>query len=504
MGVKYHEAMKGTGRISVIAAVLAALVSVLATAPAEARTTVPPRPNIVVVMTDDQAFSELRAMTLTQEWISNQGAAFENFYVSYALCCPSRAAFLSGQYSHNNGVLGNEALAGKWGGYQALRNKRNLLPMWLTRAGYRTAHIGKYLNQYGTGPWGTWNDPNSIPPGWTEWMAAPASNAYRMYDYRLNINGRMRSYGSTEADYQTDVYRRLATNFITRSAKAKRRFFLSVAPLAPHAERSEDGRIPPRPAPRHEGTDVPSFIPSDSFNEDDVSDKPSWLQERPPLNSSEVASLETLNEGRMRSLLAVDEMVKAIHDRLFTLGLLERTYIIFTSDNGYLFGEHRLTGKNWHYQEATQVPLLIRGPGVVPGSEIDAMAANVDLAPTIAEMARVKPGLDQDGVSLMPLLRGETDSVRNDLLFESFESHSLLDDGTIELFGPGTHRGVRTSRYSYIQYFDGSRELYDNQTDPFQLVNLYDPNATGDQATLQSELAARLRILANCSGSRCR
>src|ERR671915_1296004 len=338
------------------------------------------RTNVVVIMTDDQTVESLRVMANVRTLLAGQGTTFENSFASFSLCCPSRATFLTGQYAHNHGVLGNSPPEG---GYARL-DSSNTLPVWLQRAGYRTIHIGKYLNGYPGA------NRTHVPPGWTEWYGSIDPSTYRFYDYTLNENGRLVTYGSDPASYQADVYSRKAVDAIRRLAPATTPFFLSVAFLAPHSggpRESDDPRnfATPVPAPRHRNRYGSEPLPQPaSFNEADVSDKPAGIRSRPLLGAQQIANVTENYRQRLGSLLAVDEAVASMVTALRETGELDRTLIVFTADNGFFHGEHRVpSGKVLLYEPSIRVPLIIRGPGIPPGQHVTELAANVDLAPTI-------------------------------------------------------------------------------------------------------------------------
>src|SRR4051794_4876580 len=375
------------------------------------------RPNVVVLMTDDETIQDMEVMPRTRALLGGHGVTFARSYVSYPVCCPSRATFFSGQYAHNHGVMG---LYPPTGGY-ARFNRWNSLPVWLRNAGYATAHIGKYMNGYGT------QVPADVPPGWTEWHGAVDGSTYRMWGYTLDENGRRRTYGTPFVEdprlYQTDVYSHKAVDFIKRRAPAKRPFFLSVAFLAPHHEsasiRAVTGKLV-RPAPRDAGSlaDL-SLEPTRAFDEADVSDKPAFLR-RGPLRKSAMDRIAEHFRQRQRSLLAVDDAVQAIVGALREQGELRNTYILFTSDNGYMQGEHDVpSGKMLPYDPSTQVPLLISGPGIRSGRVSHELVGNIDLAPTILQVARARAGLALDGRPLIPFARDPARRSRRALLHET-------------------------------------------------------------------------------------
>ena len=366
-------------RVSGLLLLALCLLALVAVPAAHAQDT---RPNVVVVMTDDQTVRDLRSMTQTRRVIARRGVTFRRSYVSYPVCCPSRATFLTGQYAHNHRVLGNYLPSG---GYQRFDKLENL-PVWLRRAGYHTVHVGRYLNGYGT------DTPADVPPGWNEWYASIGTSAYRMWGFAMNENGRRRTYGNPFAEdpstYQTDVLRDRALDAIRRRAGSGQPFFLSVAFLAPHMENTtiaDETGIGVRSAPRHRGGFAAARFPRPrGFNERDVSDKPPLIRRRLRLDSLDFADIRDRWRWRQESLLAVDDAVQAITAELEATGAAENTYVIFTSDNGFMQGEHRVgSGKVLPYDPSTRVPLLIRGPGVPEDEVSGELVGNIDLTPTI-------------------------------------------------------------------------------------------------------------------------
>lgn len=435
------------------------------------------RPNVVVITTDDQDLRSMQVMTKTRRLLGATGTTFRNAVATTPLCCPSRATFLTGQYSHNHRIRTN-------GGYYQL-NHSNTLPVWLHAAGYRTAHIGRYLNRYGR------RDPTERPPGWDRWFAPPASSAFRLYDYTINDNGRLMEHGSAPEDYQTDVYARQAADFIVTEAASPKPFFMWVAPLAPHLEGGpRKGLVPnPRAAPRH--VDVFSdrpFEPPDSFNERNVFDKPSFVRLTSPLSPENERMIAELYRDRLESLLAVDDLVQRIVSALEQTGQLDNTVIVFTSDNGYMLGEHRLVGKRFVYEESARVPLLVRGPGVPAGAVRNQVVGNIDLAPTILDVTGVRAGRPLDGRSLLEVLANPAASHGDGVVLES-------------LGKTNRYSALRTPRYSYVEHGSGERELYDLSIDSLQLKSRH---AVPDYRTVRRRLAARLSWLDQCTGVLCR
>jgi N-acetylglucosamine-6-sulfatase len=495
--------LAGVGLVALLSLASAGRALVLPTGSTAAQAD--PRPNIVVVMTDDQTVADLEAMPRVQQLLGAAGVTFDRSYVSYPVCCPSRATYLSGQYAHNHHVLGLYPPTGGYGRFDA----REALPVWLERAGYHTVHMGKYMNGYGG------QAPADPPLGWSEWYGAVGYSTYRMWGYTLNENGANHTYGSRFDEdpglYQTDVLARRAIDVIERRADAPAPLFLSVALLAPHHEgdsiRTFTGHLV-RPAARHKGvlTDKPLPLPP-SFNEEDVSDKPSFIRRRPLLDAAQIDRMTRHYHDRQETLLAVDEAVAQITAALERTGALDDTYVVFTSDNGYLQGEHRVpSGKMLPYDPSSQVPLIVRGPGLPAGARSQALVGNVDLAPTILELAQAEPGRIIDGQSLMPFARDPSRESARPLLHET--------GGRRVAFGPEqdapgapaaepvlNYKAVRTSRWLYVDYESGERELYDLNVDAQQLQSLHsDPRYEAVRGALRRVLVR----LANCAGADCR
>jgi N-acetylglucosamine-6-sulfatase len=427
-------------------------------------------------------------MPRTRALIGDAGARFANSFVSNPRCCPSRATFLTGQYSHNNGVFTNGPPIGGW---QRLRGTSNWLPTWLQGAGYRTVHVGKFLNHYGL------DDPTEVPPGWDEWYGTIDPTTYRYYGYTVNENGTLRTYGRDRDPryYSTDFASRRSAGIVERLAPAAQPFFLSVAFLAPHTGSPHEPGDPatlgtPAIADRHRGAFASLALPrGGAFDEADVSDKPAFLR-RPRLRPAKVAAIEALYRQRLESLLAVDEGVEQIVAALRRSGELENTLIVFTSDNGYMAGEHRLPhGKAKAYDPSVRVPLLIRGPGVPAGTQPQQMVVNADLAPTILDAARATAGRVLDGRSLLPLTRDPSLGTRRPLLIEIAKGAGLKTTA------------IRTHRWLYAEHANGASELYDMAADPHQLRSRH--AATG-LAGVRRRLAARLSALRDCAGLTCR
>jgi N-acetylglucosamine-6-sulfatase len=463
------------------------------------------QPNIVVVMTDDQTVESMRVMPKAEKLLADKGVTFTNSFASNPICCPSRATFMSGQYSHTNGVFRND---GANGGFSTL-NAAETLPVWLQRAGYSTAHVGKFLNGYGEG-----NGAAAVPPGWTEWYGTEDPTTYRMYGYELNENGNLNTYGDYDvpdpALYQTDLLAGKATDFINRRAPQEAPFFLSVAPLAPHVEvfrrdpGDDDPPTPnypnPRPAPRHIDALANENLPKKgAFNEANVNDKPEAIRNMPPLDGPAIGQARNKYRSRLTSLLAVDDMVGNLVKSLRANGELNRTLIVFTSDNGFLLGEHRIrTGKQYPYEPSVRVPLLMRGPGIPKGEDRDQLVANVDLAPTLADFGRAATGLPPDGRSVRRLIKEPDLEPGRAIVLENW-----CQTNEPACFDPEIprYRGVRTNRFKYLEYPNGEREMYDLDRDPDEMKSLQDKTKYDAE---QAALHGLLTRLQTCAGGACR
>jgi arylsulfatase A-like enzyme len=346
-------------------------------------------------------------------------------------------------------------------------------------------HLGKFLNGYGR------DATPPVPPGWSEWYGSIDPSTYRFYDYTLNENGSLRGYGTDPASYQGDVYANKAVELVQRLAPQSQPFFLSVAFLAPHSGGPREQGDPPNlatpvPAPRHRNDLAAEALPQPpSFNEADVSDKPATVRARRLLGAQRIAAVRENYQQRLESLLAVDEGVARIVAALRSAGELERTLIVFTSDNGFMHGEHRIpNGKVVVYEPSVRVPLILRGPGIPRGRVQRDLVTNVDVAATILDAANVTPGRRLDGRSLLPLARDLGRRFGRDVLLETT-----------------SYTAIRTPRYKYVEHRSGEQELYDLAADPFELTSRHADPAL---AELKAELARRLARLRTCAGASCR
>jgi N-acetylglucosamine-6-sulfatase len=476
---------------------------------AENKAAQPNRPNIVFILTDDQdvLLGSLDVMPAVRNQIAAQGLTFTNAFVPLSLCCPSRSTILTGQYAHNHQVYTNVAPDGGFHRFLDLGREKATIGTAMKNAGYRTALMGKYLNEYPRGA-----EKTHVPPGWDEWDVPIGSAGYNQFNYTLNQNGRFVAHGNKAEDYLTDVLTERARLFIRDSAARGTPFFLYVAPYAPHR--------PATPAPRHALLFPDARAPhTASFNEADMNDKPKSVR-KPLLTTEEIGILDYQYRRRLQSLQAVNDMVLGIVRTLKNMGQLDNTYIVFTSDNGFHLGQHRMkAGKYTPYEEDIRVPLVVRGPGVPAGSTTSAFVLNVDFAPTFAELGGARLGVRADGRSFVPLLRGGPVPAdwRKAVFLEQFafrdapapgedaEGNENIDepsdrtaaDGVQEYF---THLGLRTPTYKYVERANHEFEYYDLVNDPAELRNL----AAQMSPQLRGRLSEIVNALSTCDGADCR
>ncbi len=433
------------------------------------------KPNIVFVLADDMRKDDLKYMSKTRSLLKDKGRSFADAFVSNALCCPSRATIMRGQYAHNTGIWKNptgDRPDDGWEIYKKRGYEQDNVATRLGAAGYRTGLFGKYINGY---------DGSVVPEGWDDWFGRWNDGNGGYFDYDANDNGTIKHFGTTDSDYSTDVLSRQTEEFIDTSAARSKPFFAYVSPKAPHA--------PATPAPRDEHTYDGEKAPRlPSFNEADVSDKPPWIRQLPKLHAADKAYIDTRHEKRVESLQALDDLVEGVVNELNNAGVMSNTYVLFTSDNGWNGGEHRIPkGKERPYEEDVRMPLLVRGPGVAAGSVTNRLALNTDYLPTFMDLAGVERPRYADGRSLRPVLVGNVSSWRSAILLEAARHHSPA------------YYGIRTSSgRKYVEYEDGRRELYDLKTDPYERSNSYNADSK------PSMLARRLDALKGCAGGSCR
>jgi N-acetylglucosamine-6-sulfatase len=496
-------------------------------------TSEPRRPNIVVIMVDDMRRDELRYMPATTRLVGQAGVTFRNALTPDPLCCPSRASFLTGLYAHNHRVFD---IVPPWG-FTAF-DDRSTLATWLHDAGYRTTYLGKYLNGYGEmpPPGATEGASTSyVPPGWDSWRAAldgglPAGDpmrgsTYEMFDTTLSEDGL--GFESLAGRYQTRAFGDISERIIRASARSARPFLFFASYVAPHNARPlevddpgvvtrDDGEsvrfgTPARPhVVRGRFDEAISDVPARAWNDVDMSDRPAYLRDAPPFNTAELDAILESARQRAEALWVVDRQVKRTVEALSDTGLLEDTYVVFTSDNGYFLGEQRIrSGKVLPHDPSIRVPLLIRGPDVPGGQHRNDPFTSVDVAPTLASLAGITPPVPVDGVSLAGVVRrGDKGWVRG-VLTESAPLEGLVRD-TDESGGPledgeepdvRSLLGVRTARYLYVDVATGERELYDMVVDPQQTDNVAGEPSYARVQALLAEVLAELR---SCDAAECR
>lgn len=450
------------------------------------------RPNIILISTDDQRADELWGMPNLQSKMVQRGTMFRNAFAPFPLCCPARASIMTGQHAHNHDVLSNGTPLGGYSNFES----GSTLATWMQSAGYLNAFVGKYINEYGK------FKPVTVPPGWTEWHASVGGGDY--FESRLRESTGGPPVSNNYTGYITDLYTDKAVDVINRRMRSQPPMFLWVSYYAPHlgtpAEPDDPGIGTPAVAPRHAndfaGTPLRKGEYDPSFNEADVSDKPGYVKTRNRLTSSMMGQLTELYQQRLESLLAVDEGIARIFAAVEAAGQLDNTIFVFTSDNGYMLGEHRIpTGKTLPYTPSSRVPMVVRGPGFPAGVQRLQPVALIDLSPTFLEAAQGTAGLPQDGVSLFPIAADPSTRSQRELLIEAGPRGDLAT-------GPWFYRGVRSAKWLYVKYEEtGEVEMYDLVKDPYQLVNVVsDPDYTAER----NRLSQRLVDLRNCAGVTCR
>jgi N-acetylglucosamine-6-sulfatase len=453
------------------------------------------KPNIVVVMADDMRFDDLR-FAPTVRRLASRGVTFHNSFSPFPLCCPARASFMTGQLTHNHHIY--------WHlhpyGYGAFDDSRTLATS-LHRSGYRTGFVGKYLNGYGRHRSLVTGGPSYryVPQGWTDWFATIQNpgvagirgDAYNYMSTPFNVNGRIRNHVDR---YQTNVVGDYSRRLIERYHRRRDPFFLYVNYLAPHNGRPYEPDDPRRVRDRR-GRRVKIDTPArpvsvrNKFNdlinrarglprgggpaEADVSDKPSFIRGLPEPSRSERTAGRTLTRQRAEAIYVMDEDLRRTIRTLKRTGEWSNTYVVFTSDNGYFLGEHRIVqGKVRGHEPSLRVPLIIAGPGARDGTGRYDPITTVDLTRTILDLGGAAPPMTPDGTSLLPTLIGGDQGWNRAVPVESARARAprrtVFQDGEVL-----RSSGVRTARYSYIRYFNGQTELYDLYADPHQDASVH-------------------------------
>ena len=485
--------------------------------------------NVIFILTDDMTSSELAAMPNVESLIGAQGTTFTRAYVSFPLCCPSRATLISGQYMHNHGVRGNFPPQGSWLRFRP--HESSDLPVWLHSEGFYNVHIGKYMNFYGDR-----DGALPVPPGWDEWYGKVSEDAL-YFNYQLiqktgpGVAPRITFYGDEPLDYQTDVFSSRAVDFVKDHASSQEPFLLDLWFNSPHG--------PFDPAPRDLYRLAGSSLPRlPGFNEKDIRDKPKWFrrQAKKRLSRFQIKAIDGERRRQAEQLISVDESVGELVQSLRSRGILDDTYIVFFSDNGFFRGEHRIaSGKYLPYEPASRVPLLIRGPGIPAGVVSDELVWNGDITQTILQIASGAEDTSLDGRSLLPfaenpalrstrpiLLEGDTgsgnvnaESARSSAAraraarvgvagkrgVKDLEQEPDAIKSAAHIERAPAFRSIRTDRYEYTLYANGQAELYDMKRDPAQLRSLIRDRR---YRYVRNWLYGQLVPLSSCAGAACR
>ncbi len=475
------------------------------------------RPNIVMIMVDDMRDDDLQYMPRTRRLLGGYGVRFANSFSPYPSCCPARASVLTGLYTHNHGVDGIHEPYG----FTSL-DDRSTLATWLDEAGYATVYLGKYLNGYGEMPEpgeSTGDSLHYVPPGWDRWLASIdgglpkgdplAGQTYDYFDTTISDDGE--GFRNFAGRYQTRVYGALSEAIIRRRSASDQPYFLHVSYTAPHLGfpiedddppwfiRGSDGNLTPmyttaRPrGVRGMFDERITTTPGDTWRDPDFTDKPGYLRARPPLNRRERAVLLELTRQRAEALWVLDQEVARTIKAVAASSEMPRTVVMLTSDNGYFLGEQRMrAGKMYPHEPSLRVPFLIRGPGIPMGERRTDPITSIDVAPTVATLAGVRPPQGLDGVSLARVARDGDRGWTRGVVTETGRTNLPRR--------PRRLLGLRTPRYLYVEVAYGARELYDLRRDPQQYRNLA-PLPAYDG--LQESLARVLHRLKDCRGEEC-
>jgi arylsulfatase A-like enzyme len=435
------------------------------------------RTNVIVILTDDQRWDTLWSMPNVQRLLVHHGVTFKNSFVSDSLCCPSRATILTGNYAHTTRVYDNHPPHGGAPVFRATGDDQSTIATWLRADGYQTGLFGKYLNSYTGG----------VPPGWDRWVAFDYEPSYHPYYVFTNLPSRCPRRAACRlkrevSTYSTKFFGNAASNFID-TAPAKKPVFVYYAPYAPH--------LPSFPQDKYANRflNVKPYRPPD-YNEANVSDKPPWIRALPRFNNVESQQILAQRQAEYQTLITVDEEVGNIVASLRATHRLAHSVILFASDNGVSWGEHRLTvgSKQVPYDEALRVPLVVRfEPDTTNPFTDHHLIVNTDWAPTFAALAGVShPKVE--GRSFLPLVQGRAISPpwRTSFLLENW-------DGSPKTLAP-TYCGIRSTRYLYVRYGTGEQELYDQLHDPFDLHNVAtSPAYAGVLARNRAEMLRKCR-----------
>ncbi|KAK0750095.1 arylsulfatase-like protein [Schizothecium vesticola] len=492
------------------------------------------QPNIVFILTDDQDLhmNSLDYMPLTKKHLIDQGTFYKQHYCTTAICCPSRVSLWTGKQAHNTNVTD---VSPPYGGYPKFVSQgfnSAYLPVWLQNAGYNTLYTGKLFNAHTTT-----NYDSPFPGGWntSDFLLDPYTYDYLNATYQRNHDPPV----SHPGQHTLDLITAKALSLLTSVAASPSPFFLGIAPVAPHSNvdasslTSPDANIstvqftPPIPLARHAHLFPDARVPrTPNFNPASGPSGTSWIRRLRHQGEDNVEFNDHFYRQRLRALQGVDELVDAVVRRLDALGLLEETYVFYTTDNGFHIGQHRLQpGKECGFEEDVHVPLVVRGPGVPKGREVEGVVTtHVDLAPTLLGIARGEgDGLEFDGEAI-PLTGEDVDAARgrrHEHVAVEFWGLALNEGKTWggeeeRVALNNTYKGARVVGEGYSFYYSvwcsNERELYDLTTDPYQLRNLLHPDEKAHvPATILgvsfdkvvARLDSLLFVLKSCKGTTC-
>ncbi len=430
----------------------------------------PTHPNIIFVLTDDLSWDLVQYMPHVKA-LEQQGMTFTNYTVTDSLCCPSRASIFTGKYPHDTHILGNTLPTGGFYKFRAEGEDHNTFATSLLRAGYRTAFMGKYLNDYNPaqsrtplretlfGPY--------VPPGWSTWDGV-GSGGYSGYNYGIADGRKVQYYGNAPSDFMNTVLQSKATAFVASAAGRANPFMLEVAPFSPHS--------PYTPAPADVGTFAGIQEPKGPDFDTLPHPAPAWMKGRHPLSSASLAKIQHWFEMRVEAVQSVDRMIGALEHSVEAAGQAQNTVFVFSSDNGYHLGQYTLEyGKQTAFDTDIRVPLVVAGPGIPADSQSTAMAQNIDLRPTFDQLAGAPTPSDVDGRSLVPLLDQQSTAWRTYALIEHAHDKPMPTDPDTQDYSSGTpptYNAIRTKSFIFIRYEDGDIEYYDIAKDPYELHNL--------------------------------
>ncbi|KAI2834522.1 hypothetical protein CBS147321_5572 [Aspergillus niger] len=481
------------------------------------------KPNFLFILTDDQdlRMNSPAYMPYTQARIKEKGTEFLNHFVTTALCCPSRVSLWTGRQAHNTNVTDVNPPYGGYPKFVAQGFNENFLPVWLQSAGYNTYYTGKLFNSHSVA---TYNAPFVNGFNGSDFLLDPHTYSYWNATYQRNHEP-PRSY---EGQYTTDVMKEKASGLLADALDSDAPFFLTVAPIAPHTNIDVEGlsgaggpkMTEPLPAPRHAHLFADAKVPrTPNFNPDKDSGA-GWIQTMELQNQTVIDYEDHLYRQRLRTLQAVDEMVDALITQLEESGQIDNTYIIYSADNGYHIGHHRLPpGKTTGYEEDIRVPFYIRGPGIPEGKSVDRVTTHIDIAPTLFELAGVPLREDFDGTPMPVSTSKKTQSILHEHVTVEFWGHAVLEGeygsigpGGLSIMGNNTYKSARILSEEYNLYYsvwcDGDHELYDLSTDPYQMNNIYTQQdnihlLSRPLSSVIDRIDALLLVLKSCKGNTC-